>query len=94
MMEFLLVAGLMKPCLITGAVVVAPGESKATLSAGCPVEYKLEGSIIRLRSKRWIVEIAVPEETGVQSFRYRWGQSDAIIGDHVVKVSYGPAGGV
>jgi hypothetical protein len=57
-------------------------------------KYFASGRVVMLASKKWIVEIPVPKESGSQSFIYRWGQPKAQVGEHSVQVSYGPRGGV
>jgi hypothetical protein len=81
-------------CMISGEVNWNPSQSTANLKASCPISFEVHGSLITLSSKRWVVEIPIPEEPGSQSFVYRWGQPEAQVGEHVVKISYGPAGGV
>jgi hypothetical protein len=81
-------------CVISGQVTWSETKTIADLKATCPIEYHLKGTVLLLKSRRWLVEVAIPEETGVQSFVYRWGQSDAQVGDHRVPISYGPLGGV
>jgi hypothetical protein len=90
----LLVGWLTNMCYITGEIHWAETKTMANLKATCPISISVQGPVVTLTSRRWIVQIAVPEESGTQSFMYRWGQSDAQVGNHSVKVSYGPRGGV
>ena len=93
MVPELLVGGwLLKSCLIAGEVVWSQESAEATLSAECPVSYQVEHALLRIRSKKWVVEIPIPQENGTQSFQYRWGQTKAVVGEHLVEVSYGPVG--
>lgn len=80
-------------CMISGQVIWSETKTLADLRATCPIEYHVKGRVLLLKSHRWLVEVAIPEEPGVQSFIYRWGQADAEVGDHIVPISYGPVGG-
>jgi len=77
-------------CIISGQVTWSETKTVANLRTTCPIEYHLKGTVWLMRSRRWLVEVAIPEEAGVQSFVYRWGQCDAQVGDHKVPISYGP----
>ncbi|MBX3329710.1 MAG: hypothetical protein KF722_04855 [Nitrospira sp.] len=93
MLSELLVGGLLlKSCLIAGEVVWSQDRAAAKLSAECPVSYQVDHALLRIRSKKWMVEIPIPQESGTQSFQYRWGQTKAVVGEHLVEVSYGPVG--
>jgi len=93
MLGELIVGGwLLKSCLIAGEVIWNEPSAAANLSAQCPVHYEVDRSLLKIRSRKWMVEIPIPREHGVQSFQYYWGQTKAIVGDHVVEISYGPAG--
>lgn len=85
--EVLLSVWLTQACIITGEVTWSAEHTTAHLRASCPIRYQVDGARIRLTSKRWIVDIPVPEESGVQAFSYRWGQSEASVGEHTVKIS-------
>ena len=80
-------------CMISGQVTWSETTTRADLRATCPIEYHVKGTVLFLKSHRWLVEVAIPEEPGIQSFIYRWGQADARVGDHLVPISYGPVGG-
>lgn len=80
-------------CVISGQVTWSETQTMADLKTTCPIEYQVKGTVLLLKSHRWFVEVAIPEELGVQSFVYRWGQADAEVGDHIVPISYGPVGG-
>ena len=90
----LLLGWLTNMCYITGDIRWAEAKTMANLKATCPISISVQGPAIILTSRRWIVQIAVPQESGTQSFMYRWGQSAAQVGDRTVVVSYGPRGGV
>ncbi|HMU56003.1 MAG TPA: hypothetical protein PKA61_13410 [Nitrospira sp.] len=92
LVELLIGGWLLKSCLIAGEVVWSEQNAAAKLSAQCPVSYEVDRSLLRIRSKKWIVEIPIPHETGSQSFEYHWGQTKAVVGNHIVEISYGPAG--
>ena len=92
--EIVLCGWLTQTCFITGDVVWSQDQATAHLSTPCPIEIRVEGAVVKLTSPKWYVEIALPEEPAAQSFFYRWGQAEAQIGDHTVKVSYGPIGGI
>ena len=94
MLAEFMVSVLSTACVISGQVTWSEAKTIADLRATCPIEYHLKGTVLLLKSHRWLVEVAIPEETGVQSFVYRWGQSDAQVGDHKVPISYGPVDGV
>ena len=80
-------------CVISGQVTWSETQTMADLKTTCPIEYHVKGTVLLLKSHRWFVEVAIPEEPGTQSFIYRWGQADARVGDHIVPISYGPVGG-
>ena len=90
----LLIGWLSNMCYITGEIRWADTRTTANLKTTCPISVTVQGPMVTLTSRKWIVHIPVPEEPGVQSFIYKWGQSAAQVGDHTVEVSYGPAGGV
>jgi hypothetical protein len=94
--EILLTAWLASPspCFITGEVFHQQTEAKAMLSTNCPIHFMRQGALITMTSPKWIVQVTIPEEPVAQAFIYRWGQAEARIGNRVVQVSYGPAGGV
>ena len=92
--EVMLCGWLTQTCLITGDVVWSQARATAHLNTPCPIEIRVEGTVVMLTSPKWHVEIMVPEESGAQSFFYRWGQAEAQVGGQTVKVSYGPNGGV
>lgn len=94
MLTEFMVSVLSTACIISGQVTWSKTNTVADLRATCPIEYHLKGTVLLLKSRRWLVEVAIPEETGVQSFVYRWGQSDAQIGERIVPISYGPLDGV
>jgi hypothetical protein len=90
----LLIGLLSNMCYITGEIRWAETQTTANLKATCPISISVQGPVVTLVSRKWIVQIPVPKESGIQSFIYRWGQSAALVGDHSVEVSYGPRGGV
>ena len=94
MLAEVMVSVLSTVCVINGQVTWSETTTSADLRATCPIEYHLEGTVLFLKSHRWLVEVRIPEETGIQSFMYRWGQRDAHIGEHIVPVIYGPVDGV
>ena len=94
MLSEFIVSVLSTACVISGQVTWSETKTSADLRATCPIEYHMEGTVLLLKSDRWFVEVGIPEETGIQSFVYRWGQSDAQVGDHKVPISYGPIDGV
>jgi hypothetical protein len=87
-------AGFSKACLITGAVMWTKDHATVHLRTPCPIDIRVEGAQLTLQSRRWVVHIAIPPESGVQTFEYRWGQAEAQVGEHTVNISYGPVGGV
>jgi hypothetical protein len=90
----LLIGWLTNMCYITGEIRWAETQTMANLKATCPISISVQGPMVTLASRRWVVQIAVPQESGTQSFIYRWGQAAAQVGNHSVEVSYGPRGGV
>ena len=82
------------PCFVTGEVLRSAEQAQAQLVSNCPIYFQREGSLITMTSRKWIVQVTIPEGTGKQSFVYRWGHAEAQIGDRMVVVSYGPVGGV
>ncbi|HJR76245.1 MAG TPA: hypothetical protein VJ805_04700 [Nitrospiraceae bacterium] len=89
----LLVGWLTNICYITGEIRWAETKTTANLKATCPIIVSVQEAVVTLTSRKWIVQIPVPQESGTQSFMYRWGRSSAQVGDHSVPVSYGPRGG-
>ena len=81
-------------CMISGQVTWSETVTMADLRATCPIEYHVQGTVLFLKSQRWLVEIAIPEEPGIQSFIYKWGQAIAEVGNHRVPIMYGPVGGI
>jgi len=82
-------------CLIVGEV-LWPNEDiepRLRLTTGCPIQIQREGNRVRMSSTKWIVEVAIPETPYAQGFLYIWGFREASIGNHLIKVSYGPADG-
>ncbi len=90
----LLTAWLSLSCVISGEVIWHGARATGNLTTHCPITAVVEDGLIRLASKRWVVEIPIPKEGGVQAFIYRWGQSEAQVGNHTVSVAYGPAGSI
>jgi hypothetical protein len=93
MLSVLILSALPMVCMISGQVTWSETQTMADLKTTCPIEYHVKGRVLLLKSHRWLVEVAIPEEPGTQSFVYRWGQADARVGDHIVPISYGPVGG-
>ena len=91
--EFI-VSVLSTACIISGQVTWSETKPPQTSGPTCPIEYHFEGTVLLLKSHRWFVEVGIPEETGIQSFVYRWGQSDAQVGDHTVPIFYGTVDGI
>ena len=94
MLAEFIVSVLSTACVISGQVTWSATTPSADLRSNCAIEYHLEGAVLFLKSHRWLVEVGIPEETGIQSFVYRWGQRDAHVGDHIVPISFGPVDGV
>ena len=93
MLTEIIVSILPMVCVISGEVTWSETKIRADLKTTCPIEYHLKGTVLLMKSHRWLVEIAIPQEPGTQSFIYRWGQADARVGDHIVPISYGPVDG-
>ena len=93
MLSELILSALPMVCVISGQVTWSETQTMADLKTTCPIEYHVKGTVLLLKSHRWLVEVAIPKEPGVQSFVYRWGQADAEVGEHIVPISYGPVGG-
>lgn len=92
--ELLAGGWLLTSCLIAGEVEWKEEHATAKLATECPFRYEVEHSRLKIHSKRWVVEIPIPHEQGIQSFQYRWGQAKAIVGEHLIEVAYGPEGGI
>jgi hypothetical protein len=94
MLTAFLIGWLTNMCYITGDISWAESKTMANLKATCPINISVQGPVVTLASRKWVVQVPIPKESGTQSFMYRWGQSAARVGDHTVEVSYGPRGGV
>ncbi len=82
-------------CLIVGEV-LWPNENmepRLHLTTGCPIQIQRQGNRVRMSSTKWIVEVPIPETPYAQGFLYIWGYPEASIGNHLIRVSFGPAGG-
>lgn len=85
-------------CRIVGYVYGTPDLEQVDMLIDIPHGCQLTASRferrLRLTSRRWTVEVALPDNGGWLPFAYTWGADHAYIGPHEITVLAGPREGL
>ena len=82
-----------RDCFIFGEVSAAEEQVFNLQATGCPIKIERKGKLVMLTSPKYIVEIAIPDGPGTQTFLYQWGETHAKIGDQDIDIAFHPVGG-
>jgi hypothetical protein len=73
-------------CFVFGEVFWSETQVSAMLSSNCPIHIERKESLITMRARHKTVVFMIPEDPGVHSFVYRWGNRVAFFDDEKMEV--------
>jgi hypothetical protein len=80
-------------CFVFGEVFWSETQVSAMLSSNCPIHIERKESLIAMSARHKTVMFMIPQDPGVHSFVYRWGNRVALFDDEKVEVALGPGAG-
>ena len=80
-------------CFVFGEVFWSENQVSAMLSSNCPIHIERKESLITMTARSKTVVFMLPEDPGVHSFVYRWGNRTALFDEEKIEVGLGPSAG-
>src|SRR5437870_13190290 len=74
-------------CFIYGEVYFSANQITAVLSSNCPISIERKERRVIMKGQHRVAYFMIPEIPGVHEFLYRWGDSNARLGDEEIEVA-------